>query len=215
MDNDTLKQINDNLKRFNGKLILENEALKKQIETLKKVQPDPAVNQSNFYQLSQKVQDLMIKNDALTDENDNLKFRYSKLAKNHEYLRQIAISIERNKGKREEDKEDVPPPLNTTTNSLVLKEKLKDLTGSKYLNPVYDRISLMLTAFFEKGEINSEFFKTGFAISRATFARDTKILKDLGYIELMNSKKEGIFILTKSGKKLKKELKKDLKKLPL
>lgn len=212
MENDTLKQINDNLKRFNGRLILENEALKKKIDTL---QPDPAVNQSHFYQLSQKVQDLMIQNDALSDENDNLKFKLKKMEKNYEYLRQIALSIERNKGKAEEEKREVPPRLDTTTNSLILKEKLKEITASKYHNPIYDRISLMLNAFFEKGELNSQLFKAGFDISRATFARDTKILKDLGYIDLMNSKKEGIYILTKAGKKLKKELKKDLRKLPI
>lgn len=209
MDFDTLKSINDNIKRANGKLILENDALNKQIEALSQ---ELALSEKKIDSLNVKMQDLMMKGDALFDKKESLKKENKELLKSNNYLKSILETLQKEK------------PLSSSANSkaikgpetgkkAIIKNKLKELTDEKYLNPVYERISGMMGMFFENQAVDSNSIKELFGVSRATFARDTKILKDMGYIELTNSKKEGLYNLTKSGKKLKKELKKELKKV--
>ena len=211
MDYDTLKEVNDNLKRFNGKLLQKIDALKKQYEALKQQLES---KEKNFNNLSLKVQDLMIKNDELTDKKEGLKRKNKELEKNVDYLKSIIDTLQKNRPEEGVKEKEIVKPKNEK-HIAILKEKIKEVTEGKYLNPVYDRLSNMMGIFFENSEVNSNVFKDGFNISRATFARDSKILKDMGYIELLNSKKEGMYVLTKTGKKFKKEYKKEIKKAPI
>ena len=208
MDNDALKELNDNLKRFNGKLLREIDTLKKQNEAIKY---ELESKEKNFHNLSLKVQDLMMKNDDLTDKREGLKKKNKELEKNIDYLKSIIDTLQKNRSGEGVEEREVVKPKNEK-HIAILKEKMREVTGGKYLNPVYDRLSNMMGIFFENGEVNSNVFKDGFNISRARVGRDSKILKDMGYIELLNSKKEGMYGLTKIGKKFKKEYKKEIKK---
>jgi cell division septum initiation protein DivIVA len=209
MDYDALKSINDNIKRANGKLILENDALNKQIEALSQ---ELALAEKKIDSLNVKMQDLMMKGDSLFDKKESLKKENKELLKSNNYLKSIIETLQREKPQSTpgSNKSDVKEP--DMGKKAIIKNKLKDLSEGKYLNPVYERISGMMGMFFENQAVDSNSIKEHFGVSRATFARDTKILKDMGYIELTNSKKEGLYNLTKSGKKLKKELKKEMKK---
>ncbi|MCB0720986.1 MAG: hypothetical protein KDC42_01675 [Ignavibacteriae bacterium] len=213
MDYDTLKSINDNIKRANGKLILENDALNKQIEALTQ---ELALSEKKIDSLNVKLQDLMIKSDSLFDKKESLKKENKELLKNTNYFKSIIETLQKEKGTGKNTLEEVPiseeisePDAGKTA---LIKNKLKDLTSGNYLNPVYDRISDMMGLFFENQTLDCNTLKQRSGVSRATFARDTKILKDMGFIELTNSKKEGLYNLTKSGKRLKKEIKKEMKK---
>jgi cell division septum initiation protein DivIVA len=207
MDYDTLKSINDNIKRLNGKLILENEALNKRIEALSS---DLALSEKKFDSLNMKVQDLMLKNDSLFDKKESLKNENRELLKSNEYLKSILDTFQRERKSSTGEETSITEPKREKT--AFLRNKLREISGEKYLNPVNDRISDMMALFFENPLVDCNTLKDRFQISRATFARDTKILKDMGYIELTNSKKEGLYNLTKSGKKFKKEVKKEMKK---
>lgn len=210
MDYDTLKSVNDNIKRINGKLILENDALTKQIESLSQ---ELALNEKKIDSLNVKMQDLMIKSDSLFDKKESMKKENKELLKSNNYLKSIIETLQREKGSSTEKTAITELTEPNTEKKAFLKDKLKGISEGKYLNPVYDRISEMLGLFFENQAVDCNTLKDRFGISRATFARDTKILKDMGYIELTNSKKEGLYNLTKSGKKLRKEIKKEMKKV--
>ena len=210
MDYDALKSINDNIKRVNGKLILENDALNKQIESLTQ---EIALSEKKIDSLNAKMQDLMMKGDALFDKKESLKKENKELLKSNNYLKSIIETLQKEKPESGQGKAVPGVKEPDTGKKAIIKNKLKDLSDGKYLNPVYERISGMMGLFFENQAVDSNSIKELFGVSRATFARDTKILKDMGYIELTNSKKEGLYNLTKSGKKLKKELKKELKKV--
>lgn len=209
MDYDTLKSINDNIKRLNGKLILENEALNKQIDALSQ---ELALSEKKFDSINIKVQDLMLKNDSLYDKKESLKNENKELQKSNEYLKSIIETFQKDSKPDNTVRKSTDLDEPKREKVAFLKNKLKEISEGQYLNPVYDRISDMMALFFENAVVDSNSLKDRFQISRATFARDTKILKDMGYIELTNSKKEGLYNLTKSGKKFRKEVKKEMKK---